>query len=99
MFLNPRPSGLCRLITQYLFTRSQWRLWGLFAIVLAAYDVPMTVPALSAELGVSTVYLEDELDILEAAGILKKSRPLSDQSRHHHRRLRKGIRQKYGVRL
>ena len=37
MFLNPRPSGLCRLITQYLFTRSQWRLWGLFAIVLAAY--------------------------------------------------------------
>ena len=43
------------------------------AIVLAAYDVPMTVPALSAELGVSTVYLEDELDILEAAGILKKS--------------------------
>lgn len=43
------------------------------AIVLAAYDVPMTVPALSAELGVSTVYLEDELEILEAAGVLKKS--------------------------
>jgi len=42
------------------------------AIVLAAYDVPMTASELSEELGVSAVYLEEELDILETAGILKK---------------------------
>ena len=43
------------------------------SIVLAAYDVPMTKEKLSLELGVSMPYLEDELDILEAAGLLKKT--------------------------
>lgn len=40
------------------------------AIVSAVYDVPMTEQELSLEVGVSMPYLEDELDILEAAGIL-----------------------------
>lgn len=42
------------------------------SIVLAAYDLPMTAQALSMELGVSMPYLEEELEILEAAGVLKK---------------------------
>ena len=40
------------------------------AIVSAVYDVPMTAEELSLEVGVPMPYLEDELDILEAAGIL-----------------------------
>lgn len=34
---RPSPSGLRRLLTQYLFSRNRWRLWALFAVVLAAY--------------------------------------------------------------
>lgn len=51
-----------------LFTR---KLPG--SIVLAAYDIPMTKEELSIELGVSMPYLEDELDILETAGMLQKT--------------------------
>lgn len=43
------------------------------SIVLAAYDVSMTAQELSCELGVAMPYLEEELDTLEAAGILIKS--------------------------
>ena len=43
------------------------------SIMLSAYDEPMTAEALSMELGVSMPYLEDELEILEAAGLLKKT--------------------------
>ena len=43
------------------------------SIVLAAYDEPVTAEALSMELGVSMPYLEEELEILEAAGVLKKT--------------------------
>lgn len=42
------------------------------SIVLAAYYEPMTAEALSMELGVSMPYLEEEIEILEAAGVLKK---------------------------
>lgn len=42
------------------------------AIMLAAYDVPMTANELSIELGVAMPYLEDELQTLEAAGVLMK---------------------------
>lgn len=51
-----------------LFTR---KLPG--SIVLAAYDIPLTKEELSIELGVSMPYLEDELDILETAGMLQKT--------------------------
>ena len=55
------------------------------SIVLAAYDVPMTKEELSLELGVSMPYLEDELDILEAAGLLKKNgKFLSNESRQSY---------------
>lgn len=43
------------------------------SIALAAYYTPMSIEELSLELGVSTPYLEDELEILEAAGILSKN--------------------------
>ena len=43
------------------------------SIVLAAYTNPMTAEALSVELGVSMPYLEEELEILEAAGVLQKA--------------------------
>ena len=42
------------------------------SIVLAAYYEAMTAEALSMELGVSMPYLEEEIDALEAAGLLKK---------------------------
>ncbi len=42
------------------------------SIVLAAYNGAMTAEDLSVELGVSMPYLEDEIEILEAAGILKR---------------------------
>ena len=42
------------------------------SIVLAAYNAPMSAEELSIELGVSMPYLEDEIEILEAAGILQK---------------------------
>ena len=43
------------------------------SIVLAAYYEPMTAEALSMELGVSMPYLEEEIEILEAAGVLKRT--------------------------
>lgn len=43
------------------------------SIVLAAYYEAMTAEALSMELGVSMPYLEEELEILEAAGVLKRT--------------------------
>ena len=43
------------------------------SIVLAAYNEAMTAEALSVELGVSMPYLEEEIEILEAAGVLKKT--------------------------
>jgi len=43
------------------------------SIILAAYEKPMTAKALSMELGVSMPYLEEEIEILEAAGVLKKA--------------------------
>ena len=42
------------------------------SIVLAAYHDAMTAEALSIELGVSMPYLEEEIEILEAAGVLKR---------------------------
>lgn len=42
------------------------------AIMLAAYYTPISMEALSMELGVSVPYLEEELEILEAAGVLAK---------------------------
>ena len=43
------------------------------AIVLAAYYTPITAKELSLETGVAMPYLEDELEILETAGIIKKN--------------------------
>ena len=43
------------------------------SIVLAAYKEPMTAENISLELGVSMPYLEEELEILETAGVLKKN--------------------------
>lgn len=42
-------------------------------IVLAAYEKPLTLWELSLELGVSAVYLEDELDILMEHNFIKKT--------------------------
>jgi len=42
------------------------------SIVLATYYEAMTPEALSMELGVSMPYLEEEIEILEKAGVLKK---------------------------
>lgn len=61
------------------FWGDQNKYYGLFerklpgSIMLASYYEPMTAEALSMELGVSMPYLEDELEILEAAGLLKKT--------------------------
>lgn len=52
--------------------------WNLFSrrlpgnILLSAYRAPRTVPELSAELGVSAPYLEDEIKILEKFEMLKE---------------------------
>jgi len=43
------------------------------SIVLATYYEAMTAEALSMELGVSMPYLEEEIEILEKAGVLKKT--------------------------
>ncbi len=43
------------------------------SIVLSAYYEPMAAEALSMELGVAMPYLEEELEILESAGVLKKT--------------------------
>ncbi|MBQ4065734.1 MAG: sigma-70 family RNA polymerase sigma factor [Clostridia bacterium] len=43
------------------------------AILLAAYYEAMTAEALSMELGVSMPYLEEEIETLVAAGVLKKT--------------------------
>jgi len=42
-------------------------------IVLAAYKNPMSIEELSLELGVSAPYLEDELDILQQYGFVRKT--------------------------
>lgn len=42
------------------------------SIMLAAYHTPMRAEELSVELGVAMPYLEDELEILETAGVLKR---------------------------
>lgn len=59
--------GGCSIPYHELFER---RLPG--NIVLSAYDKPMSVTELSVELGVSSVYLEDELQILQKHDIIKK---------------------------
>lgn len=41
-------------------------------IMLAAYYTPMSINELSVELGVPTVYLEDELEILQKMNFIKK---------------------------
>ena len=43
------------------------------SIALAAYEKPVSAEELSMELGVSMPYLEEEIEILEAAGILKRN--------------------------
>lgn len=43
------------------------------SIVLAAYEEAMTAEELSMELGVSMPYLEEEIETLEAAGVLKRT--------------------------
>lgn len=40
-------------------------------ILLSAYYTPMTINELSLELGVSTVYMEDEIDLLERYKLIK----------------------------
>lgn len=40
-------------------------------ILLSAYYIPMTVRELSLELGVASVYLEDEINLLEKYGLIK----------------------------
>lgn len=42
------------------------------SIVLAAYEAPLSLQELSVELGVAMPYLEEEVEILEAAGLLTK---------------------------
>ncbi len=42
-------------------------------ILFAAYKKPATIADISLELGVSSAYLEDELDILVNAGVVKKN--------------------------
>ena len=42
------------------------------AILLAAYESPMTAEELSVELGVAMPYLEEELEKLEAVGVLSR---------------------------
>ena len=42
------------------------------SILLAAYDTPVSLDELSMELGVSVPYLEDEVELLESAGVIKK---------------------------
>lgn len=39
MSLFSPPSGLRHLLTSYLFDRRRWKIWSLFAVVLAAYGV------------------------------------------------------------
>lgn len=55
----------------YYYDLFQRKLPG--SIVLAAYYTPMSLEELSMELGVSAPYLEEELDTLEAAGVLTKA--------------------------
>lgn len=43
------------------------------SIMLAAYRAPLTAEELSVELGVSMPYLEDELEILETAGLIRRT--------------------------
>ena len=43
------------------------------AILLAAYNRPLTQEELSVELGVAMPYLEEELETLETAGLLLKN--------------------------
>ena len=79
--------GMTRILGEKSYNPGTFRLdfWGdwnhyydLFkrklpgAIVLAAYYEAMTPEALSMELGVSMPYLEEEIEILEKAGVLKK---------------------------
>ena len=79
--------GMTRILGEKSYNPGTFRLdfWGdknkyydLFnrklpgSIVLAAYYEAMTAEALSVELGVSMPYLEEEIEILEAAGVLKK---------------------------
>ena len=42
------------------------------SIILTAYPMPMSAEEISIELGVSMPYLEEEIEILEAAGVLTK---------------------------
>lgn len=49
-------------------------------IMLEAYYEPVTIEELSLELGVSSVYLEDELNILQKNGLLKQMRNSKVQS-------------------
>jgi len=42
------------------------------SILLAAYDTPVSMEELSMELGVAVPYLEDEIELLESAGVIKK---------------------------
>ena len=42
------------------------------SVMLAAYHAPMSAEEISVELGVSMPYLEDEIEILEAAGLINK---------------------------
>lgn len=61
------------------FWGDQNKYYGLFkrklpgSIVLAAYYEPMSAEALSMELGVSMPYLEEEIEILKTADVLKKT--------------------------
>lgn len=80
--------GIMRILGEKSYNPGTFRLdfWGdwnkyydLFrrklpgSIVLATYYEAMTAEALSMELGVSMPYLEEEIDILEKAGVLKKT--------------------------
>lgn len=70
---NPGTFGI-----DFLGAGNNGYLWSTFErklpgnIVLAAYEKPMTLWELSLELGVSAVYLEDELDILLDYDLIRK---------------------------
>ena len=68
--------GVFRLNFWGDFSSSKY--WAMFerslpgAIMLASYEKPLSAEELSVELGVSMPYLEEELEILESAEMIKK---------------------------
>lgn len=71
---RPSPFEFCTIFTGK-FNREYSNLFARKLpgqILLSAYYTPMTIRELSLELGVSSVYLEDEIDLLEKYELLTK---------------------------